>query len=192
MLYKPRGSFSLHFTSKQLAIAGLLIAMEIIFTRFFAVMIPVAGVGGVRLGLGPVPVIVGGLMFGPVLGGAIGGVADIIGYLMNPFGAAFNPFITLASVMYGVIPPLMLTLIRSKEPPTILQMGVAITATQLVSSLLLTTYGLQLLYGIPFIALLPARLVANVILIPSFTAVCTFLYAKIGHTKFVEALRESG
>ncbi len=181
-----------NFNSRQLATAGLLIALEIIFTRFFSVMIPIGGVGGIRLGLGPVPIIIGGLLFGPVMGGVVGGTADILGFWMNTFGVAVpNPLIFLATVLYGVIPPLILKLLNKRTSPKIIHMGIAIFFTQIVSSLTLTTLGLHLIYGMPIVALLPPRIISNIVLIPAYSVICTFIYAKISQSSYVKTIKQS-
>ncbi|OWZ83038.1 folate family ECF transporter S component [Natranaerobius trueperi] len=183
---------NLNFSSKQLATAGLLVAMEIIFTRFFSVMIPIGGIGGIRLGLGPVPIIISGLLFGPVLGGFVGGGANILGFWMNTYGVAFpNPLIFLATVMYGVLPPLILKFLKSSQPPSRVHMCIAILITQLVSSIFLTTYGLQFIYGVPFISILPPRILSNFVLIPGYSIICTFIYTKIYQSPAVKTIQNN-
>ena len=86
--------------------AALLAAISIILTRLFSIMVPLGGLPALRVGFGSLPLIVSGMMLGPVIGGVTGIVSDVVGYLMNPQGAYFPGF-TLSSALFGVIPGLL-------------------------------------------------------------------------------------
>lgn len=90
------------FNTKVLVKASLLTAISIILTRFFSYMIPLGGLPALRVGFGTIPLIIGGMMFGPIVGGVIGAVSDIVGYMINPMGGAFFPGFTLTAALYGV------------------------------------------------------------------------------------------
>ena len=57
----------------------------------------------------------GRIFLGPVAGGIVGGIGDLIGWLIQPAGP-FNIFITLGSIMLGVIPGLVF---KFRMPPLI-------------------------------------------------------------------------
>ena len=98
--------------TKLIVLSGLLTALSIVFSRLFAVQILLGGVGALRLGLGPLPVIIAGFLGGPWIGAAVGAAADLIGYVINPFGAAFVPHITAVSTLTGMLPALILRVLR--------------------------------------------------------------------------------
>lgn len=50
---------------------------------------------------------IGGAFFGPFAGFLIGACGDLIGWLINPAGGAFNPLITVTSGLLGMIPGLV-------------------------------------------------------------------------------------
>jgi len=83
--------------------AGFLATVSIVLTRFLSLMLLLGGLPALRVGFGSVPIIMSGMMFGPVVGGITGVVADLVGYLINPMGGTFFPGFTLSAALYGVI-----------------------------------------------------------------------------------------
>ena len=80
----------MRLTTRNAANLGLLTAISIVLTRIFGVVVPVAGVGALRLSFGEIPIILAGVLFGPA-GGALTGLAsDLIGYIINSHGGAFS------------------------------------------------------------------------------------------------------
>ena len=59
-------------SSHKITTMGLLIALSIILTRVASLRIAIGGVEGIRIGLGGLPIILGGVIFGPLTGGIIG------------------------------------------------------------------------------------------------------------------------
>ena len=94
-------------SSRIITNIGLLIALSIILTRIASIRIAIGGIEGVRIGFGGLPIILGGIMFGPLAGGIVGGVSDILGYIVNPIGA-YMPHFTLSSALTGIITVLFL------------------------------------------------------------------------------------
>ena len=74
--------------------AGFLATVSIVLTRFLSIMLLLGGLPALRVGFGNIPIIMSGMMFGPVVGGLTGVVADIVGYLINPMGGTFFPGFT--------------------------------------------------------------------------------------------------
>ena len=91
------------FTTKSLVFAGLLIAMEIILSRFVQIPIPYFELSKDRISLGFLPVAVGGMLYGPFGGGLIAGLADILRAIILPQGGAINPLFTLTALSRGVL-----------------------------------------------------------------------------------------
>jgi ECF transporter S component (folate family) len=102
-------------TTSVLVKAGLLAGLSIVFTRVFSFMIPLAGLPALRIGFGSLPITLAGILFGPLVGGAVGTVADLIGFLINPMGGAYFPGFTLSSALNGVIPGLVFAWMRKRE-----------------------------------------------------------------------------
>ena len=79
----------------RLAKIALLIALQIVFTRFFSVTMPV-----LRIGFGFLPVAVTSILYGPVWGGIAAAMADVIGMMLFPSGTYFPGF-PLSAMLSG-------------------------------------------------------------------------------------------
>ncbi len=91
------------FSTRNLVFAGLLIALEIILSRFVQIPVPFFEVSKDRISLGFLPVATAGTLFGPVGGGIIAAVADILRAILLPQGGAINPLFTLTATIRGVL-----------------------------------------------------------------------------------------
>jgi len=136
---------------------GLLIALSIILTRIASLRIAIGGVEGIRIGFGGLPIILGGIIFGPLAGGIIGAFSDLLGYFINPIGV-YMPHFTLTSALTGIIPALVLKLSQKNET-NVLELGIAIAVGQTITSLVLVPYFLHLLFGLPWKILMPPRII---------------------------------
>jgi len=85
----------MRFTTRTATNLGLLTAISIVLTRVFGFIIPIAGVGALRISFGEIPIMLSGILFGPVAGAVTGVAADLIGYAINSHGGAFFPGFTL-------------------------------------------------------------------------------------------------
>lgn len=114
-----------------------------------------------KIGLSSIPNLVVDFLFGPVVGGIFGGVMDFLKYLTNPDGTFFPGFMvsaSVAAVIYGLF------LYRRK-----LTWWRVLIPEILVKALVncgLNTLWLDLLYGKGFLAILPARVISNLIQLP--------------------------
>lgn len=88
-----------------------------------------------------------------------------------------NPFITLASVLWGVLPALARKFYASKSRKAkTVGISASIVITGAISSLCLTTAGLVLMLGYNFYAIMPVRLVQFAIMIPIYCVLTCLLY----------------
>ena len=95
----------------KICFSGLLLALIIIFTRFLSLQnIPVLPF--VRISFGPGLIIFASLFLGPIYGGAIGGLSDILGIVLVPsaLGYGINPWFTLVYTLLGILPWCLLKL----------------------------------------------------------------------------------
>ena len=154
-------------SSHKITTMGLLIALSIILTRVASLRIAIGGVEGIRIGLGGLPIILGGIIFGPLAGGIIGAFSDLLGYFINPMGA-YMPHFTLTSALTGIIPAAILS-IKKNEEPAVFELGIAITTGQIITSIILVPYFLHILFGLPWTILITPRLIAEPINIIIYT-----------------------
>lgn len=145
---------------KSISLAGILIAVSVVLTLFRLFLTDVLVVSFAFL-----PLATGSMLFGPVMGGAMGILTDILGYLVRPVGPFFPGF-TLSAFITGAIYGFMLYL----KPVTIGRVFVAGALNTLIVNLLLNSLWLSMLYGNAFPVLLAGRLAKNLILLPVETA----------------------
>jgi len=158
--------------------AGFLVAISIVMTRFAYIMVPLAGVSALRISFGELPLMLSGMIFGPLVGGLTGLAADIIGFLINPQGP-YHPGFTLSSILWGVIPGIIMYALKGKKGYDKLfsfkNIFLAVAVVTIVVSLGLNTYWLSNLFGRGFIVLLPTRFLAAIISIPLNAIILKYL-----------------
>jgi len=154
-------------SSHKITTMGFLIALSIILTRIASLRVAIGGVEGIRIGLGRLPIILGGTIFGPLAGGLIGAFSDLLGYFINPIGA-YMPHFTLTSALTGIIPATILILMK-KDKPNIFDLGIAITAGQAITSIILIPYFLNILFGLPWKVLILPRIISEPIQVFIYT-----------------------
>lgn len=154
---------------------GALTAIYLVLSRFLAINI--GGFGRIQLGV--IARIMSGLWFGPLAGGLCGLVSDLLGCLIQ--GYAVNPLITLAAILWGVIPALFFpegiwsgTSVTKKAGILRLCLGTVIAC--IVCTLVLTTAGLVLINGMNLYAILPTRLIQLAIQTPVYCLLVCLLY----------------
>ena len=163
----------MQISSHKITNIGLLVALSIILTRITSIRIAIGSIEGIRIGFGGLPIILGGIIFGPLGGGLIGAFSDLLGYFINPIGA-YMPHFTLTSALTGIIPSLVLKLSQKKEP-NIFELGTAIAIGQIITSIVLVPYFLHIIFGIPWQVLMPPRIVIEPINIVIYTTVISLI-----------------
>ncbi len=76
---------------------GLFIGITIILTRYLNIHITFLTFNGF-------PIILSGIIFGPLSGAIVGAMSDILGYMLNSFGKPYHPGFTLTAALTGFIP----------------------------------------------------------------------------------------
>lgn len=136
---------------------ALLVGLEVVLSRFFSLATP-----HVKIGFAFVPLALAGMLYGPVAGGVVGGLADLLGAVLFPIGPYFPGF-TATNVLKGMVFGWCL---REGKGGRWGAVSVAVCVSGVVLSLGLNTLWISLLYGTPFLTLLPARAVQELLLIP--------------------------
>ncbi len=156
-------------TTQMLTRMALLIALNIIFTRLLSVRIPLGGVEGLRIGFGSLPVIFAGIFMGPLAGGLVGAIGDLIGYLINPIGA-YMPHFTLTAALRGIIPSLIIFLAsRTRREVGIFPLFLAVCSTLIIVDIFMVPYFIESLFGLSRVVTVPPRIIQNAISIPAYT-----------------------
>lgn len=156
--------------TRTIAFVGLLVAMEIIFTRFLSFQTPI-----IRIGFGFIPIAFSAILFGPVVGGLTGAISDVIGMLIFPAGAYFPGF-TLSAFLGGVIYGLFL----HKKQVTVINVALSVLVITLFVDLGLNTLWLSMITGKAAFVLLIPRLYKSAIMLPIQATTIFVLWKYIG------------
>lgn len=95
---------------RKLVLAALFVSLSLVLKMVFEIYITES----LRFNFVNVPIILSGMLLGPVWGFATGCVSDIANYLIKP-GGAFMPLLTIASGLVGLIPGLIFRLDRDDK-----------------------------------------------------------------------------
>ncbi len=115
----------------------------------------------VKIGIVELPNLVIDFLFGPAAGGIFAGVMDILKYLVNPTGPFFPGF-TLSAVAGGVIFGLFLY----GRKLSLKRLVAAEIFVKIFVNIGMNTVWLNILYHKAILAILPARIISNILQLP--------------------------
>lgn len=133
------GKRAVVFNTYALTVCALLTALSVILARLLTIIPSEIS----RFSLEAVPILLAGLLFGPVPGAAVGFAADFIGCLFSPFG--YNPIFCLPPILYGLWAGLLRSYAWTK--PTVWRVALAVFPAALCGSVLWQSAALALVYG---------------------------------------------
>jgi ECF transporter S component (folate family) len=176
--------FMLLFTSSMnelknvsaISVAGMLVAIGVVLSFVKIVLSPV-----LEISFSFLPLAAGGLLYGPVVGGVMGILTDVLGYFVRPNGPFFPGF-TLNALISGVLYGLFLY----KKPVTWTRVIIVSALIAVFINLGLNSLWLSVLYGKAFIVLVSARIIKNIVMFPINTVLLMVLL------KFIEGFRVRG
>ena len=157
------------FDVKKLIQISLLIAIEVILTRFCSIQTPI-----VRIGFGFLPIAIIGMMYGPLSAGVAYAIGDLLGFALFPTGSFFPGF-TITAFLTGIVYGVFLY----NKPKTWPRIIGAVLTVCLVINLGLDTLWLSILMGKGYIALLPTRIMKAVLMIPVQTFIIGIIWKKV-------------
>lgn len=147
-----KGGFFIMQTSKQtkflggvylfsnirvLTLSALFAALSVIFKclSFTA--------GPFRISFENLPILMGGIFFGPIIGMVVGVIADLVGCLVS--GYSVNIFITFAAALMGLISGFISHYTFKKNKT--LNLALAVYVTHIISSMIVKSIGFYIYYG---------------------------------------------
>lgn len=142
--------------TRQLVLMSLLVALEVICSRFLSIRTPI-----VTIGFGFVPLTIGAMLYGPLSAAIIAATADFIGAILVPIGPYYFGF-TISAFLLGLIWGVFLHRKDLKIPHII---GASATTNILISALL-NSYWLHQLGGTPIPVLFATRVPKSLLMIP--------------------------
>lgn len=140
-----------HITPKRLTLMAMLIALQIVLSKFLMLQLT----GSIRLSIDSVPILLSGIWFGPLAGGIVGLLSDLLGTLLFPTAGMYYPPLTAAFVLIGVCAGFLAKIVKSKNG--LLRAALIVIPAEIVGSYLTKSAALSGLTQLPFSALLVAR-----------------------------------
>ena len=160
--FRRGGSARLMVTLSFLSALGIILGKYLAFnlTEFM------------RFSLENITIIFTGIVFGPILGLAVGIVQDVVGCLA--VGYTINPIITLGSAAVGLVSGYLYRLF--KRMPSHIHLTLTVLLAHAVGSVFIKSVGLAVFYSLPFGATVLWRILNYVIVGALEIIVLTFLF----------------
>lgn len=155
---------------KTLATVAVMVAAEIVLSRFLSI-----STYSIKIGFGFLPIAIVAMLYGPLWAAAAAGTADFLGAVLFPIGPYFPGF-TLTALLTGAVFGVFLH--RQRNFPRVLA---AVVTNNVVLSLLVNTLWISILYGKGFLALLPGRIIQCLVLMVVQTVVLWFVSIRVTH-----------
>ena len=139
----------------RLVLMAMFVAVQIILSRFLSI-----NLWNLKIGFSFIPIVLAGILLGPLSAGLVGLVADVLGATLFPIGAFFPGFSLTSFITafgYGFF------LHKNQSMKNIVA---AVLFSEIVGTISLNTLWISILYGSSFGALLVTRVVQCLIMIP--------------------------
>ena len=162
-----KGCFIMEISqTRKIVIAALMAALSGILAGPLGFKVAIGGIYSQNISFGVVPIIFAGILLGPLYAGIAGGIADILkAVVLSPAGA-YTPFFTITYILVGVIPGLLARKMKTR-PGYIKVLGI-VAVTQIICSMGLNSFFMIVIFNAGGLAILPPRIITQVILIPVF------------------------
>ncbi len=142
------------FTAKSIAFMGVLMALEIILSRFFSIPTQF-----VKISFAFIPLVFMGMMYSPIIAGSANAISDLIGANLFPSGPYFPGF-TLTAFLSAFI----YSTFYYKKEMTLKRIIMVNLIVTIFLNIGLNTLWLYLMYGPGVLAMLPTRIIASCIM----------------------------
>jgi len=140
---------------KALTLAAMLTAMSVVIGIFCKSFLNF-GNGLFRITFENLPIIISGLLFGPIVGGVVGAATDLISYLLSPQTYPPNLVVTLGAACIGAISGIISRFIIKKHG--YLQISVSVGVSHVIGSMIIKSIGLYAFYGWAVLLRIPTYL----------------------------------
>ncbi len=140
-MIKKRAVFA---NTRSLTLAAMLTAMSIVIGIFCKNFMNF-GEGLFRVSFENFPIILSGIIFGPVIGGLVGAVADMLSYMLSTQSFVISPIVTLGAALVGVVSGWVSHYALKRKGTARIVVSAALA--HIVGSLLVKSAGLFAYYG---------------------------------------------
>lgn len=178
-------SYGVFRTVKALALAAMLVAMSVVIGIFCKTFMNFAG-GLARITFENLPIILSGILFGPIVGGLVGVASDLVSYLLSPQIYPPNLIVTAGAFAVGFVSGVVARLVRRRDPRKtgIVQVILSGAVAHIVGSMMIKTIGLYQFYGILVLWRIPLYLVVATVEI----LILCFLFRRKSFCRLIDRL----
>jgi len=127
------------------------------------------------------PIILSGILFGPIVGGLVGAASDLVSYLLSPQIYPPNLIVTAGAFAIGLVSGIVARLVRRRRDVQVILSG---SIAHIVGSMVIKTIGLYQFYGILVLWRVPLYLVIASIEI----LILCFLFRRKSFCRLIERL----
>ncbi len=154
------GGIRLFGNLRVMTISALFCAMSIVFGKYLAINVT----DNIRLSFENLPILMAGMFFGPIIGGMVGLVADLLGCLM--VGYTPIPLVMVGATTVGVVSGCMAWYVYPRQLQALgsLRVYVPVFVAHVIGSVLIKSVGLSHFYASPLPITLGWRAVTYLIL----------------------------
>ena len=163
---------------KTIVITALLIAIGIILGQFSIQLTE-----STKIGISFIATQMTANLFGPVVGGIMGGVADILKFIIKPTG----PFL-IGYTISAILGPVIYGIMLYKKPISFWRILLSKTVVAIFINLLLGTFWSYHYFGAAFWALIPGKLLQQVIQVPIQSVIYYFVMQALKKAKVFQLI----
>ena len=170
----------MHNKTTRLVLLALLIALNIVLVRFGAIYLGPA----IRVSFGFIPIVIMGILFGPMFAACGAGIADFIGAIVFPTGGAYFPGFTLSAILTGYIYGKMLYGKKLSIKRIVISNLLVIMFVQLF----MNSIWLSLILDKAFVVLVTSKVIKSLLMLPieSLMIFLTYKYISPVLLKYAE------
>lgn len=150
---KKSGTFN---SVRALTVSAMLTALSVVIGIFCKNFLNF-GMGLFRVTFENLPILMSGILFGPLAGGLVGAASDLISYMLSSQVYPPNLIVTAGAVTVGVVSGLVSRLTRSKGQNA--RIIISCSLAHLAGSMIIKPIGLYQFYGILVLWRIPLYLV---------------------------------
>ncbi|MBQ7386677.1 MAG: folate family ECF transporter S component [Clostridia bacterium] len=164
---------------RYITLSAMLVAMSVVIGIFCKSVLNFGG-GLFRVTFENLPIILSGILFGPLAGATVGLLSDVLSYLLSGQSYPLNVIVTLGATSVGLVSGLVSRFWVKKRG--IKQIILAASAAHIVGSMIIKPIGLYTFYGWAVLFRIPLYLA----IAPIEILLLCLLYKKSGFRRLID------
>ena len=153
---------------RTLTTAAMLTALSVVIGIFCKNFLNF-GNGLFRITFENFPIILSGIMFGPVVGAFVGAASDVVSYFLSTQSLAITPIVTIGAALIGAVSGVVSHYIVKKEG--VWRIILSALSAHAVGSMIVKSFGLYVYYGWAVLVRVPLYIVIATVEIAPFAVV---------------------